>query len=154
MKEAILVPRKLNMEEKRKLEKLLLADIESAETVYSTNRNKERAALEKQIEEKPPVAAANLMKTWVQAHDAKEQAEEALTSLGYRVRNYNSSEPELVVGGGHTPKVLEDFDKTTRTGREKLTGLKRDYTLKLFAGGDEAQEIFSSLTKDLAAISA
>jgi hypothetical protein len=140
------------MEEKRKLEKLLLADVESAEMSYSTRRNKERSELEKEAEEKPPAAATAQFKKWMQAADAKDQAEEALSALGYRPRKYGSDAPELIVGGGTTPKALADFDKATRDGRERLSELKRSYTLKLFAGGAEAQELFNALAADISSL--
>jgi hypothetical protein len=50
------------------------------------------------------------------------------------------------------PKELLEFDDQTQERISALTRIKRTYTLKLFAGGEEAKELFASLAKELAAI--
>jgi hypothetical protein len=44
------------------------------------------------------------------------------------------------------------FQDRTATAIALLSELKRSYTLKLFAGGAEAKELFAMLAKELAAI--
>jgi hypothetical protein len=48
--------------------------------------------------------------------------------------------------------ALEAHSEQTRKTRAALEDMKRGYTLKLFAGGEEAQELFASLSRELEAI--
>ncbi len=147
------LPRKLNMEEKRKLEKLLLADIESAATAYSTERSTQRDDLEKDIEQNPPALVAKLFQEWKRVHQSIEDLERSLEAFGYHVSTgYGSNKGgELDINGRYSqqPKPLRDFDDHTRARRDKLAELKRSYTLKLFAGGAEAQELFAALAAEI-----
>jgi hypothetical protein len=59
-----------------------------------------------------------------------------------------STEP----GAAHSTKSLREFDAQSKEVRAGLADLKRNYTLKLFAGGEEAQELFASLARELANI--
>ena len=58
----------------------------------------------------------------------------------------------LPVVGLDLLKPLQDFDDHTVKTRDALTRMKRTYTLKLFAGGAEAKELFTSLGKELSAL--
>jgi hypothetical protein len=48
--------------------------------------------------------------------------------------------------------VIRDFNAQTARTEKALAQLKRTYTLKLFAGGEGAKELFASLAKELVAI--
>jgi hypothetical protein len=56
----VMEPRKLNMEEKRKLEKLLIDDIDSATSRYDAVTKAEREALIERLERTPPAEAKAL----------------------------------------------------------------------------------------------
>lgn len=50
------------------------------------------------------------------------------------------------------PKLIKDFDAETTKHEKQLTNLKRTYTVKLFAGGEEAKDLLAALARELALI--
>ena len=56
-------------------------------------------------------------------------------------------DPEAITHLKVQPKPLQAFDDETDKTKGALTELSRTYTLKLLAGGEEAQELFASLAK-------
>ena len=150
--------RKLNMEEKRKLEKLLFADIERAEQAYNGTRSSERDAVAKRMVKNAPAEAVKLFATYKSAKAEMEGAERALDEMGYDINTgYGTAKGgELGINYAHNkqPAELASFDRQTSERKAKLAELKRSYTLKLFAGGAEAQELFASLAKEIAKLTA
>ena len=154
-------PRKLTIDEKRKLERLLFDDIEQAERTYSSTRSTQREKLTEAAEKNPPTQAVKLFKDWQEGQKAAEKAQkacevaqEALNAIGYRASTgYGSpKDGSLEVSSRlELPKALKDFDTETRQWREKLAALKREYTLKLFAGA-QAHDLFQALASDLATL--
>jgi hypothetical protein len=139
-------PRKLNMEEKRKLEKLLIADIDSAVARYDAVTKEERDALIERLEGTPLPEAKQLYERRNHAVKLREELERKLHSLGYNVR-YNG---QLAVStSGTTTKQLAEFDDRADEMRRSLATLKRSYVIKLFADHADTQGLFGSLAKDL-----
>jgi hypothetical protein len=60
-------PRRLNMEEKRKLEKLLLSDIDSAVGRYNAEAEGTRRALMEKLVKNPPAEAKKLFERYALA---------------------------------------------------------------------------------------
>jgi len=138
--------RKLNMEEKRKLEKLLIADIDSATIRYDAVTETERRALIEKLKRIPPAEAKALYERYKLAGKQQEASEAKLNVLGYDV-NYNG---ELGVNtSGTTAKPLAEFDDRADEMRRSLATLKRAYIIKLFADHADTQGLFGSLAKDL-----
>jgi len=145
----------LNMEEKRKLEKLLLEDVESAITKYAARRSEERGEMEKAALKNPPTELKRLMAIYQRARKEMEEAEAKMKPHGYRMDDvYRDGNYvyELRLDRTIEPKALRDYDEKTNMAKGALTNLKRTYTLKLFAGGEEAKELFSALARELASI--
>lgn len=114
--------RKLNMEEKRKLEKLLIADIDSSTVRYDAVTETERRALIEKLKRTPPAEAKALYERYKLAGKQQEEAEAKLNALGYNV-NYNG---ELGVNtSGTTAKPLAEFDDGADEMRRSLATLKR-----------------------------
>lgn len=141
------------MEEKRKLEKIILADIDRKASDYKQERNSARTRLANELTDNPPEAARKHLATWKDAQKAQEKAEAALEALGFRVCSYRDG-GSLAIDYSKRPKPLVEFDKATNDAIQKFTELNRSYTVKLFAGGIEAQELFKALGADLATITA
>jgi hypothetical protein len=138
--------RKLNMEEKRKLEKLLIADIDSATASYDAITNEERQALIERLERTPPADAKALYARRNLAVKQQEDLKKKLDALGYDV-DYDG---ELAVKtGGTLTKQLAEFDDRADEMRRSLATLKRRYVIKLFADHADTQSLFGSLAKDL-----
>jgi len=138
--------RKLNMEEKRKLEKLLIEDIDSATARYNAITTEERKALIERLQRTPSAEAKALYARRNLAVKQREQLDEKLDALGYDV-NYLGN---LVVNtSGTTTKQLAEFDDGADEMRRSLATLKRSYVIKLFADHADTQSLFGSLAKDL-----
>jgi hypothetical protein len=138
--------RKLNMEEKRKLEKLLIADIDSATARYDAITNEERQALIERLERTPSAEAKVLYARRNLAVKQREEIEKKLNALGYKV---DYSGDLAVKTGGTTTKQLAEFDDRASEMRRSLATLKRSYVIKLFADHADTQSLFGSLAKDL-----
>ena len=74
-----------------------------------------------------------------------------MAAFGFRI-NEHGGKYELRLGYYSNPKAAEDYDVETASVQKALADLKRSYTLKLFARGEEAQELFASLARELAAM--
>jgi hypothetical protein len=140
--------RRLNIDEKRKLEKLLFSDIDKAIGEYRAMRSRESTEMRQRAVHRPDVR-----KLFYLRHAAKKQMkqyEAKLETMGYHISTY-PKEALAVYDGSKIPDIRTFDSQTARTER-CLEDLKRTYTLKLFAGGEEAKELFASLAKELAAI--
>ena len=139
-------PRKLNMEEKRKLEKLLLADIDSAVARYDARAGERRKELVERLTSNPPAEVKKLFERYALARKQQTETEAKLDKLGYDV-NYTGS--LSVNGHGTLAPALAAFDKLAKEGRQSLQDLKRGYVIKLFADHADTQSLFAGLSKDL-----
>lgn len=139
------------MEEKRKLEKLLLTDIDSALTIYTAQRKPMRDDVAEKALKNAPSSVVALLNLHRKSQQEVKRTEAELSKLGYSLRGYDL-ERTLAIGYSIVPKPVQAFDDKTEKAKSALTTMKRTYTLKLFAGGEEAQELFASLAHELAAI--
>jgi hypothetical protein len=138
--------RKLNMEEKRKLEKLLIADIDSAVARYDAVTQEERNALIEKLERSPSAEVKKLFERYKDAVKQQKEIESELKAVGYDV-DYGG---ELDVNtSGTKAKQLAEFDDRADEMRCSLTTLKRNYVIKLFADHADTQSLFVLLAKDL-----
>lgn len=134
------------MEEKRKLEKLLIADIDSATERYDTITREERRALIERLERTPLREAKSLHGRYKQTGQLREELKAKLHALGYGV-DYSG---ELEVNrSGTTTKQLAEFDDRAAETRQSLATLTRSYVIRLFADDADTQSLFGSLAKDL-----
>lgn len=142
--------RVLNMEEKRKIEKLIFADIEKAKNDYQNTRGKKRDAIIATLKANPSKEAVNLFNEYTKAKETEKRTENALKKLGFHPYHGYQDKLHLEVSTyGDIPETLKTFDRDEEKKCNKLDALKRNYTLKLYAGGEEAQEIFKELAKEL-----
>ena len=139
-------PRKLNMEEKRKLEKLLIADIDTATERYATVTQAERDSLVEKLERVPSADAKALFERYKLATKQREEIENKLKAVGYHVGYHG----DLSINStGTMTKQLAEFDDRADEMRRSLATLKRSYVIKLFADHADTQSLFGSLAKDL-----
>jgi hypothetical protein len=139
-------PRKLNMEEKRKLEKLLIADIDSATERYDAVTNEERRALVERLERTPIPEAKALYERHKLARKQQKELEKKLGALGYGIDYHGELEVSTSTAA---PKQLAEFDDRADEMQHSLATLKRNYVIKLFADHADTQSLFGSLAKDL-----
>jgi hypothetical protein len=143
--------RQLNMEEKKNLQRLLFSDITTASSKYQSTRAKEREAFCKSgLIEKAPPALLALASKWKNARDTQNRVEKQLKAKGYAMEAYPAGTLKLYYS--KPPKALPAFDEETRRTERKSLDLKRDFTLRLFTGGEEARGLFSALSGELTKI--
>lgn len=138
--------RKLNMEEKRKVEKLLLSDIDSAVARYNAQAEEMRGNLVDKLTKNPPADVKKAFDGYVDARKQAKLMETRLDGLGYNVA-YDGT--LRVSTHGTTTAQLTAFDAAAKDNRETLQTLKRNYVIKLFADHADTQSLFASLAKDL-----
>jgi hypothetical protein len=75
-----------------------------------------------------------------------------LTALGYSVYEYGDK-PKLSINDyNKQPRELAAFDEDTKRTQKRMTDLKRDFTLRMFANGEEARALFAALSSELTSI--
>jgi hypothetical protein len=139
-------PRKLNMEEKRKLEKLLLADIDSAVVRYDEQAQDMRKKLIDKLTKNPPADVKKVFDSFALAKKQVEQLEAKLDALGFDTDYYGALR---VNTDGTRTEQLKAFDELAKEMRASLQTLKRNYVIKLFADHADTQSLFESLANDL-----
>lgn len=139
-------PRKLNMEEKRKLEKLLLSDIDSAVARYDAQAQDMRSNLIDKLMKNPPADVKKLFESFVLAKKQVGHLEAKLDALGFDIA-YDGT--LRVNTNGTRTEQLKAFDELAKEMRESLQTLKRSYVIKLFADHADTQSLFESLARDL-----
>ena len=148
--------RPLNMDEKRKLEKIIFTDIDKAIHDYRNKRYEIKTKITDKLVKSPKVL--KLVKGYEVARLAMEKAEREAEKMNIRMnwgnRNTANAEYRDYNNGEDTPKEVISHNDRTAEVEKKLENMKRDYTLKLFAGGIEAQEVFESLARELEKITA
>lgn len=135
----------MNMDEKRKIDKLIVADIDAAVQAYAEKRSEEREQLEKKLCAGVVVKAA--IEARKQGEKMQEEAKARLKTLGIEIGyegsvNFNNY--------GTTPnKEIVAFEQETDAGKKKIAGLKKTFALLLFAGNAEAEKLFERLVQEL-----
>jgi len=138
--------RVLNMEEKRKLEKIIFADIDKAKNDYRSKSQVKRSEIEGEIEKSP--VAVGLLKKWNDLKAQQEVLDKNLKASGFSIRSWSGEKASIYVSDSSKFSELRKSDNVD----EKFENLKREYTLKLFASGEEAMEVFNALAKEIKAI--
>lgn len=162
------IARPLNMDEKKKLEKVIYNDIDRAKMEYQLAYN------EKVKEVKAKAIRTEKVLKLAREYDANSKEahriESELNKMGFSISfngnsNYdeededeNSTEKRVgksrVYTGNYGKgeiKEVKDAGQKKDLVERKLDEMKRTYTLKLFAGGlTEAENVFGELAKELA----
>jgi hypothetical protein len=145
--------RTLNMEEKRKVEKILLADIDGAVASLASKSWAEHKRITEKLEANPPAAVRALFKLHEKARKEQKETNDKIEALGWDIRHpYNEEARVVVATSGTKPQELADHITDSEAKKDALVALKRTYTLKLFAGDGEASELIQALAKELAKI--
>jgi hypothetical protein len=138
------------MEEKRHLQKLIFRDIDAAASAYRAARTEARRKLQERLVETAPDNVASLVAELKRGRETARRLESELSDLGY---SFGSYQDKLSIGPyNKQPQELVEFDEETSRGDKSMSDLKRDYTLRLFAGGEEARELFATLASELSKI--
>jgi hypothetical protein len=136
------------MDEKRQLEKLIFSDIDQAATKYATTRQLERGKLQERLVESASSAVVATFAEWKRATQTIATVEKKLSELGYSVGGYGEDR-KLAIAYSNLPQELVAFDSETKQRQSKIAGLKREYTLRLYAAGEEARDLFAMLANEI-----
>ena len=140
------------MEEKKKFEKLVFEDIDKAQSVYRNKRNNERPDFEKELANTP--RAKELLVKWNKVQKEVKAINEELRKANFEIAtSYGDNAPTVrTMYGGRNVKAVA-YDKETSKKAEGFEELKRNYTLKIYAGDiAEMMSLFVDLQKELQAI--
>lgn len=143
--------RTLNLEEKRRIEKLLFTDIEKRIEEYENERQTQKDVLIDKLENNLPQPIQKAFTEYKKAQKECKEKERYIEKLGYSINNW-SDEDKVTVNtyNKEAPAELKEFYKETERTKMTLDKLKREFTLKLYAGDvDEVQKLFGELTKKL-----
>lgn len=134
------------MEEKRKLERLLISDIEAALARQDASSRSARERLIQRLQAKPPAEVRKLFEKYTLATNTRQDVKKKLAPLGYDI----SYQDALTVASyQRRPAELDEFDARAQEKRKALLDLQRSYVIRLFADHADTQGLFASLTKDL-----
>ena len=129
---------------------LLLSDINAAETAYKSRRGSEYGDIKSRIEKAPPKTVSAQFKKYQDALRARDEAEKALKALGWEVSTYSGV--RLHIDDWRRIPQLKAHDSETSAAERHFADMRRSYTLKLFANGEEVQALFAVLAEELKAI--
>lgn len=142
--------RTLNLEEKRRIEKLLFVDIEKRIEDYENERNTEKGELIEKLENNIPQPTQKAFTEYNKAYKESQAKEKFIEKLGYSIRDWDDKKLSVNTYGNEIPAELKDFNRETERTKKALETLKREFTLKLYAGDvDEVQMLFGELAKKL-----
>jgi|6_EtaG_2_1085325.scaffolds.fasta_scaffold00110_16 hypothetical protein len=141
--------------ERNLLEQIISTDITATKQTIRSNHAKKTKEIESRIEYELKTAPRTqiYVKAWEKANENSKKAKKALAKIGLQIDfAFNSEKTKLYPIHPLNNKEIKRITKHTIKTLAQLDDLKRTYTLKLFAGGAEATEIFKTLAKDLAKI--
>lgn len=143
--------RSLNMEEKKNLQRLLFSDIESTVKSYDATRKEQRGQLKARLLENPPPELRALVDEHRHAEEVMARVKRELEQVGYVLTGYPDKQLDIPAYNKQ-PQELATFDAETSRTEKRMADLKRDFTLRLFAGGEEARALFATLGDELTSI--
>lgn len=143
--------RTLNLEEKRRIEKLLLADIEKRIEEYQKERETGKEELIKKLEDNIPQQIQKVFAEYKKAKKESQEKDKYIEKMGYHIRNWDDEEKVRVnTYSDEMPAELKKFNTETEQTKRTLEKLKREFTLKLYAEDvAEVQNLFGELEKKL-----
>lgn len=155
---------KMNMEEKKKLEKIAIADIEKAVSALEIKKSEALNELSEKLVKSPSKEVKAIFDLFVSTQKAHEKAEKDLKALGFDTRYQRDSENkyELCMYSNRYSygsdkdskevKELRDMRKDFENKIAKAQGLKREVIVGLYTTGVEAQAFLNNLSKKLEAL--
>jgi uncharacterized protein YaaQ len=109
---------------------------------YKSTRSTGRIKVQQMALTKASPEVKALFTFYANAVKESDRVERELQELGFRAtKDYSTGGYSLALHYSTNPKPLSDYDAETERVEKSLAGLKRSYTLKLFAGDGEAKEL-------------
>jgi hypothetical protein len=154
---------KMNMEEKKKLEKIAIQDIESAVSALQNKKSESISKLKEDLVKTPSKEVKALFDLWISSQKAHEKAEKDLKALGFDTQYQNGrygNEERYTLAmfegnsygssyEGKEVRELKDMRKEFESKIKKAEGLKREVIVGLYTTGVEAQAFLAKLAKQL-----
>lgn len=138
---------KLNVQEKRKIETLIIDDIEQSERRYSEARNKGLSALSRTLIDNPPADVAKTFKQWQETQATLDLLERKVEKAGFSIQTWGNK-PKLDTRHSDDCPPLRAYAKETSAGKMRFQKLKKDYMFALY-GTQDIAELYKRLQTEL-----
>ena len=161
MKNTITNAKPLNMEERRRLEKIMQEDIDTARSQYRQKMSLKKQAIKETFTGKQVLLLADykdlsikLDKVCKELNGKIQKVKDTLSREGVKIdydygKHNDIKEYHLSYDYGHSCPAKEKIEQEENKVLAKMEAMKRDFTLKLYAGGTEAVEMFAEIGKQL-----
>ena len=152
----------LNTIEKRKIEGVIAQDIKSKKEAYILKRKSEYDALQKDLQKTPPKKITEMYKKIKSLREEAYELEMQVNSLGWEANTHGDGYLALKShynwrkendGGSfytHEAKELLSHKEETDLKVSGFETLARNYCLKIYAGGQEMEDLLKQMEKDIA----
>lgn len=140
----------MNLQEKKKLDKIIIEDIDRGIDKFNSRRNAERSKLEKKLLTTGEVGKMAIK--FRTLYTELKTIENRLEKLGFDVSSYSGtvSVSNSSYGSSEKPAEIREFNKETHEKRERIEALKKQFALRLYADNEEAKALFASLEAQIA----
>lgn len=135
----------LNMEEKRKIEKMMFIDIDVAIANVESKKDAEIEIEENRLKKNPPAAVKKLAAEHKALKTRDEKIDEELTKLGFNV-DYDG---EISINSNNAVPSIKSVADKAESQKSQLEALRRKTTLSLYANGETTAKLFISLAAEI-----
>lgn len=151
----------MNIVEKKKIEKIIISDIDVYVKNYTSKRTEEFEVLKRKFEANIPAEAKALFKKFLDTTKQAKDIENELEVMGWDVSssygdyklqlayNYRSNVEDGMSNYKYNLKELDNHNNQTSSIISKMKGLARLYTLKIYSGAKEMGELLEGLKEDI-----
>lgn len=137
--------RTLNIEEKRKIEKIMFSDIENAISQLEANTSEEKETEKGRLLKNPPAQIKALAAEYKAVQKKEDDIKKAVATLGFDV-DYDG---EIKVSYSKSPFSIKKIEDKSDARKSLLEALRRKTTLQLYGGGKITAKLFTDLTEEI-----
>lgn len=148
----------VNTTEKRKIESIINADIQSALATYKGKRSSEYSSMKAKFEKTPPKEVMSIVSKIKGFRQQTQKAESELEKLGWSMSSYQD-EPQMRScrdysknrNGEYTSQAKELVEHESETSKKvrEMEALGRKYTLLIYSGNGEAEKLIDAFTQEV-----
>ena len=151
----------MNTVEKRKIENVITKEISERISEYEQKRSDDFDELVAKYEAEPPEHAVKLSEEIAAKEQEVKELKRRLNEAGFKLDcdKQLTLKEQFHYGYGSTPSYTEYFaeeltahSKATAVTVQKMERLARNYTLKIYGGGEEMQTLLDSFAAEVDAI--
>jgi hypothetical protein len=135
----------LNLQEKRRIEKLVFDEIDQAVRKLTSNRSDSEDELKERLKKNPPAAVKKLREEVISLEKQLEEKNTTLHKEGFEL-NYENN---LTIRhyGEYVNKDILDFREESEKRRRALEDMRKEFIVKIYADSDEVKDIFGVVSE-------